>query len=67
MPESAALSTESLPLHLELRIDAVCRIFEAAWKAAANGNIRPRIEDYLPEYPSNTSRKRQRGVAGLPR
>jgi serine/threonine protein kinase len=35
----------SLPLSAELRIDAVCAAFEAAWKAGDP----PRIEDYLAE------------------
>jgi serine/threonine-protein kinase len=42
-------SEESLPLSLELRIEAECTRFEAAWKgAAASGGPQPRIEDYLP-------------------
>jgi WD40 repeat protein/serine/threonine protein kinase len=41
-------SEDSLSLSVELRIDAVCRRFEAAWKAAGAGGSRPRIEDYLP-------------------
>jgi hypothetical protein len=44
--ESAA-PEESWPLALELRIDAACQAFEAAWLAAARGGARPRIEDYL--------------------
>jgi WD40 repeat protein/thiol-disulfide isomerase/thioredoxin len=38
---------ESWPLSLELRIDAVCRAFEAAWKGAGTSGTRPRLEDYL--------------------
>src|SRR5262249_32401227 len=38
---------ESLPLSLELRIDAVCRSFEAAWKAEGASGTRPCLEDYL--------------------
>ena len=38
---------ESLPLSVEVRIDAACIAFEAAWKAAATVDRRPRIEDYL--------------------
>jgi hypothetical protein len=38
----------SLPLSAEMRIDAVCRRFEKAWKAASAGGSRPRIKDYLP-------------------
>jgi hypothetical protein len=34
-------------LSLELRIDAVCRTFEAARKAAGSSGTRPRLEDYL--------------------
>jgi hypothetical protein len=30
-----------------LRIDAVCRSFEAAWKAVGPGGTLPRLEDYL--------------------
>jgi serine/threonine protein kinase len=41
------MAEESLPLSAELRIDAVCRSFEAAWQAAAAGGTRPRIEEYL--------------------
>jgi len=38
---------ESLPLSVEVRLDAACTSFEAAWKAAATVDRRPRIEDYL--------------------
>jgi serine/threonine-protein kinase len=38
---------DSLPLSAELRIDDLCSRFEEAWKAAASGGARPRIEDYL--------------------
>src|SRR5262249_6283191 len=38
---------ESWPLSLELRIEAVCRAFEAAWKEVAGGGTRPRVEDFL--------------------
>jgi hypothetical protein len=44
MSAGSAEREESRPLFLELRIDAACRSFEAAWEGAA----RPRIEDYLP-------------------
>jgi serine/threonine-protein kinase len=47
MGDESGRHDESLPLSLELRIDAVCRSFEAAWKAAGSGGTRPRIEDYL--------------------
>jgi hypothetical protein len=47
MRDPAATPEESLPVSVELRIDAVCQVFEAAWQAAGNGGIRPRIEDYL--------------------
>jgi hypothetical protein len=40
-------SEESLPLSAEMRIDAVCVRFEAAWKAVASGGARPAIEAYL--------------------
>jgi hypothetical protein len=33
------------------RIDAACHRFEAAWKDAMTGGIRPRIEDYLAGVP----------------
>jgi WD40 repeat protein len=36
-----------LPVQLALHVDAVCRRFEAAWKAAAAGGERPRLETYL--------------------
>jgi tRNA A-37 threonylcarbamoyl transferase component Bud32 len=47
MPDPDAAPEESLPLALELRIDAVCQSFEAAWQAAGSGGPRPRIEDHL--------------------
>jgi serine/threonine-protein kinase len=47
MGESSGIREESLPLSRELRVDAVCRSFEAAWQAADGGGVRPRIEDYL--------------------
>jgi serine/threonine-protein kinase len=47
MGESSGTREESLPLSRELRVDAVCRSFEAAWKAADAAELRPRIEDYL--------------------
>jgi WD40 repeat protein/thiol-disulfide isomerase/thioredoxin len=47
MGDGSAAQEESWPLSLELRIDAVCRSFEAAWKAAAAGGTPPRPEDYL--------------------
>jgi hypothetical protein len=36
-------SEESLPLSAEMRIDAVCQRFEAAWKAVPSGGPRPVI------------------------
>ncbi len=36
-----------LPVRLALHVDAVCRRFEAAWKEAAAGGERPRLESYL--------------------
>jgi hypothetical protein len=47
MRDPAAMPEDSLPLSLELHIDAACRSFEAAWKVAGNGGARPWIEDYL--------------------
>jgi WD40 repeat protein/serine/threonine protein kinase len=38
---------DSLPLSVELRIDAVCGCFEAAWQAVKYGGDRPAIEAYL--------------------
>jgi WD40 repeat protein len=38
---------ESLPLSVEMRIDAACQSFEAAWQAAGDAGTGPRIEDYL--------------------
>src|SRR5438874_508852 len=38
---------DSLPLAVELRIDALCQTFEAAWKRVANGGAQPRMEDLL--------------------
>src|SRR5262245_46982577 len=43
--------SEALPLLVELRVDAVCRRFEAAWRAGR----RPRIEDHLGEAPEPES------------
>jgi serine/threonine protein kinase len=47
------MSTESLPLSLEKRIDEACDRFEKAWRAGQ----RPRIEEYLagatgPDFPA---------------
>src|SRR5262249_11553268 len=36
-----------LALSLELRVDAACQSFEAAWKAVGRTGVRPRIEDCL--------------------
>jgi WD40 repeat protein/thiol-disulfide isomerase/thioredoxin/tRNA A-37 threonylcarbamoyl transferase component Bud32 len=47
MGDKSAKREESWPLSLELRIDAVCRSFEAAWKASGTSGTRPRLEDYL--------------------
>jgi hypothetical protein len=47
MGDESAAPEESLPLSVEQRIDPVCRSFEAAWQAAAEGSTRPRLEDYL--------------------
>jgi WD40 repeat protein/serine/threonine protein kinase len=41
------MSEGSLPLPMELHIDAVCQKFEAAWQATGADRARPRIEDYL--------------------
>ena len=41
------MSEGSLPVSAELRIDAMCQAFEAAWKAAGEADPRPRIEEYL--------------------
>jgi hypothetical protein len=46
MRNSAARPEDSLPLSVELRIDAVCKSFEAAWKAAGEQGTPPRLEDY---------------------
>jgi hypothetical protein len=40
MSADAPRSEEPLSLSQELRIDAVCRSFEAAWQAAAEGGTR---------------------------
>jgi DNA-binding beta-propeller fold protein YncE/tRNA A-37 threonylcarbamoyl transferase component Bud32 len=40
-------SEDSLPLSAELRIDAVCQRFEAAWRAVKCGGARPVVEAYL--------------------
>jgi WD40 repeat protein len=45
---AGAPNHESLPLSAEMRLDAVCQRFEAAWQAVASGGTPPRIEDYLP-------------------
>jgi eukaryotic-like serine/threonine-protein kinase len=47
MSEALPLSDDSLPLTLELQIDAVCQAFEAKWKSVRAGGDRPRIEDHL--------------------
>src|SRR5262245_25337646 len=47
MPEPAEVLEESHSLERELRIDAVCQVFEGAWKAVAEGGTRPRIEDHI--------------------
>jgi serine/threonine protein kinase len=47
MSGASAADRESWPLSLELRVEAVCRAFEAAWQAAGDGGHPPRIEDYL--------------------
>jgi serine/threonine protein kinase len=51
MNDRSAMSEESLPLSVLLRIDAACQSFEAAWKAARDGGPQPRIEDYLVAAP----------------
>jgi serine/threonine-protein kinase len=40
-------SDDALRLSAEVRIDAVCGRFEAAWKAAETGGARPAIEAFL--------------------
>jgi serine/threonine protein kinase/ABC-type amino acid transport substrate-binding protein len=47
MSDQSARPETSLPLSLELRVDAACQSFEAAWKAVSRGGPPPRIEDYL--------------------
>jgi WD40 repeat protein len=47
MSGQALAQEQSWSLALELRIDAACQSFEAAWKAAGDGGPRPRVEDYL--------------------
>jgi hypothetical protein len=47
MGDESAAREESWPLSVELRIDAVCRSFEAAWKAVGTSGTWPRLEDYL--------------------
>jgi WD40 repeat protein len=47
MGHPVARPEASLPLALELRIDAVCQSFESAWQAARAGGPRPQVEDYL--------------------
>jgi serine/threonine protein kinase len=47
MGDGSAAHEESWPLSLELRIEAVCRSFEAAWKVVGASGTRPRLEDYL--------------------
>jgi hypothetical protein len=44
-----------LSFRLRRRIDAVCRRFEHAWKAAASASQRPRIEEYLDDTPERTA------------
>jgi RNA polymerase sigma-70 factor (ECF subfamily) len=47
MNEAQAQQDDSLPLSLELRIDALCQTFEAEWKRVSKGATPPRIEDLL--------------------
>ena len=44
---AAVPSEESLSLSVQLRIDAVCQLFEAAWQTVTHGSSRPTIEAYL--------------------
>jgi hypothetical protein len=50
MSTSAWTAAEGPPTLLQC-VDQVCDAFEAAWKAAADGSPRPRIEDYLADAP----------------
>ena len=43
MNEEEVSGIDSLALSAALRVDAVCRRFEAAWRAGEQ----PRLEDYL--------------------
>jgi serine/threonine-protein kinase len=45
------MSETAQPLSQVQRIDAVCRRFEQAWKAATSASQRPRIEDYFGDTP----------------
>jgi hypothetical protein len=49
--QPAADVNPSLPLSLELRLEAVCSAFESAWKKAGRGERRPRIDEYLAQLP----------------
>src|SRR5262249_53775078 len=47
MGDALPLNHDSLPCSVELRIDAVCLTFEAAWQSTGDRDDGPRIEDYL--------------------
>jgi RNA polymerase sigma-70 factor, ECF subfamily len=47
MGEAQARHDDSLPLSVELRIDALCQTFEVAWKRTGKGGAPPRLEDLL--------------------
>ena len=56
----ATPSDDALPVSAEVRIDAVCRRFEAAWQAVGSGGPRPALADSLkdaaePERPGGDS------------
>jgi WD40 repeat protein/serine/threonine protein kinase len=51
MTESSWSGSESLPLSLARRVDAVCSRFEIAWQNTGPTGSRPRIEDYLGDTP----------------
>src|SRR5262249_18785563 len=47
MSEAQARHDDSLPLSVELRIDALCQTFQAELKRDSKGGTPPRIEDLL--------------------
>src|SRR5271157_1524937 len=54
--------SESVPVAVKLRVEAICTRFEVAWKAAAPDGVPPRLEGYLGDA---TGPERQALLAAL--